>query len=78
MGRRVDIDDLVDSHDVADILGLTHRNTVTEYLTKYDDMPRPVINLGRGRPMLWLRPEIERWASKRGASGRTRATRQRS
>ena len=78
MGRRVDIDDLVDTHDVADILGLTHRNTVSEYLTKYKDMPRPVINLGRGRPMLWLRPEIERWASKRAARGQTRPRPQRS
>jgi predicted DNA-binding transcriptional regulator AlpA len=67
MGRRVDIDDLADTHDVAAILGLKHRNTVSEYLAKYEDMPRPVINLGRGRPMLWLRPEIERWASRRRA-----------
>lgn len=77
MGRRVDIEDLVDTHDVAKILGLTHRNTVSEYLTKYADMPRPVLDLGRGRPMLWLRPEIERWASKRTARGQTRPRRQR-
>jgi glutathione-regulated potassium-efflux system ancillary protein KefG len=78
MGRRVDIDDLVDAHDVAGILGLAHRNTVSEYLTKYEDMPRPVIDLGRGRPMLWVRPEIERWASTRIARGQTRPRRQRS
>jgi glutathione-regulated potassium-efflux system ancillary protein KefG len=77
MGRRVDIDHLVDAHDVAKILGLKHRNTVSEYLTKYQDMPRPVIDLGRGRPMLWLRPEIERWASRRAASGQARPRRQR-
>jgi predicted DNA-binding transcriptional regulator AlpA len=77
VGRRVDIEDLVDAHDVAGILGLTHRNTVSEYLAKYDEMPRPVINLGRGRPMLWLRPEIERWASKRAAQGRSRPRRRR-
>jgi predicted DNA-binding transcriptional regulator AlpA len=77
VGRGVDIDDLVDAHDVAKILGLTHRNTVSEYLAKYEDMPRPTINLGRGRPMLWLRPEIERWASKRTARGQTRHRRQR-
>ena len=75
MGRRVDIKDLVDAHDVAAILGLKHRNTVSEYLAKYEDMPRPVINLGRGRPMLWLRPEVERWASKREARGQARPRR---
>ena len=75
VSRRVDIDDLVDAHGVAEIIGVAHRNTVSEYLTKYDDMPRPVINLGRGRPMLWLRPEIERWASKRVARGQTRSAR---
>jgi glutathione-regulated potassium-efflux system ancillary protein KefG len=75
MGRRVDVADLIDAHDVAAVLGLTHRNTVSEYLSKYDDMPRPVINLGRGRPMLWLRPEIERWAAKREARGQTRPRR---
>lgn len=78
MGRRVNVDELVDAQDVASILGLAHRNTVSEYLTKYNDMPRPVINLGRGRPMLWLRPEIERWAAKREARGQTRPRHQRS
>jgi hypothetical protein len=38
-------------------------------------MPRPVVNLGRGRPMLWLRPEIERWHARQVALGRTRPAR---
>jgi glutathione-regulated potassium-efflux system ancillary protein KefG len=33
------------------------------------DMPRPVVDLGEGKPKLWLRPEIERWnASRRYAA----------
>jgi len=63
MGRLVDVDDLVDARDVAAILGLAHRNTVSEYQGLYADMPRPVIDLGRGRPKLWLRSEVTRWAS---------------
>lgn len=60
-------EDLVDAHAVAEILGLAHPNSVSTYLRRYDDMPRPVVDLGRGRPRLWLRPEIERWdASRRG------------
>jgi predicted DNA-binding transcriptional regulator AlpA len=63
---------LIDARDVAQILGLSHRNTVSEYQARYEDMPRPVVDLGRGRPMLWLRPEIERWAARRQKNGRSR------
>jgi len=66
------VDDLIDARDVAEILGLAHRNTVSEYQARYPDMPRPVVNLGRGRPMLWLRPEIERWAAGREPTRRGR------
>ena len=70
--RRVLVDDLIDARDVAEILGLTHRNTVSQYQTRYPDMPRPAVNLGPGRPMLWLGPEIERWQIATAAHGRTR------
>lgn len=74
MGRRVDVDDLVDTQGVATILGLAHRNTVSEYRARYGDMPRPVVDLGGGRSKLWLRPEVERWAAhhQRRAAGRGR------
>jgi len=70
--RRVALEDLIDAHDVARILGLSHRNTVSLYMRRYEDMPRPVLDLGRGRPSLWLRPEIERWHARQAALGRTR------
>jgi hypothetical protein len=74
MGRRVDVDDLIDTLTVAKILGLAHRNTVSEYQGRYDDMPRPVVELGGGRLKLWLRPEMERWAAhhQKRAAGRGR------
>jgi predicted DNA-binding transcriptional regulator AlpA len=75
MARRVLLDDLIDAKDVARILGLTHRNTVSQYLHRYPDMPRPVLDLGRGRPSLWLRPEIERWHARQVDLGRTRPKR---
>ena len=71
----VAIDDLVDAHGVAEMLGLSHPNTVSVYQHRYDDMPGPVIDLGRGRVKLWLRPEIERWAAAMAAKGRTRPVR---
>ncbi len=74
MGRRVDVDDLIDTQSVAQILGLAHRNTVSEYQARYADMPRPVVDLGGGRSKLWLRPEVELWAGRheQRAAGRGR------
>jgi glutathione-regulated potassium-efflux system ancillary protein KefG len=46
---------------VADLLGLSHPNSASLYQRRYPDMPRPVIDLGRGRPRLWLRPAILDW-----------------
>ena len=34
----------------------------------YPAMPRPVLDLGPGRPRLWLRPQVERWLIERGGS----------
>jgi predicted DNA-binding transcriptional regulator AlpA len=75
MPRRVALEDLIDAHDVARILGLSHRNTVSLYMRRYPDMPRPVLDLGRGRPSLWLRQDIERWYARQVAHGRTRPKR---
>lgn len=61
MAPLVQTEDLIDARAVAEILGLKHRNTVSEYQARYADMPRPVVELGRGRPKLWLREEIEEW-----------------
>ena len=61
----VETEDLIDSNEVAVLLGLSHRNTVSQYLSKYPDMPRPVIDLGPKRARLWLRPAIESWVQHR-------------
>lgn len=65
MSPLVDTEDLVDAQGVAEILGLAYRNTVSVYQKRYPDMPRPIVDLGRGRPRLWLRPEVEEWAVNR-------------
>lgn len=75
MTPRVRTEELIDAQCVAEILGLAQRNTVSAYLRRYPDMPRPVVDLGPGRPMLWLRPEVERWAdarTNRDSAGRSR------
>ena len=72
MARTVVIDDLIDAHGVAEILGVLRHNTVSVYQHRYPDMPRPVIDLGKGRVKLWLRPEIEEWAAAPGGGIRRR------
>ena len=64
MGRRVDVDQLIDSHAVAEILGLAQFNSVSGYQRRYPEMPRPVVDMGRGRCKLWLRHEVEAWAKR--------------
>lgn len=65
MAPKVRTEDLIDAAGVAELLGLSHRNTVASYQRRYPEMPRPVIDLGRGRPKLWLRPDIVRWLDDR-------------
>ena len=59
-------EDLIDAQGVADILGLAQRTSVSVYQHRYGDMPRPVVDLGPGRPLLWVRPEVEDWGRKTG------------
>lgn len=61
MGRKVDVDDLIDANGVAEILGLTQRTAVSVYQHRYPDMPRPVVTRSAGRTRLWLASEIRRW-----------------
>lgn len=75
MAPKIDSEDLVDAHGVAEILGLSHRNTVSQYQKRYPDMPRPIVDLGGGRTKLWLRSEMQRWAQTQASSGRTRPAR---
>ncbi len=58
-------DELIDSRELAAMLGLTHANSVSLYQRRYPDMPRPVIDLGSGRPRLWHKPAIEVWLTER-------------
>ena len=67
MAPLINSEDLIDSQIVAELLGLSQRNSVTTYLRRYADMPRPVVELGKGRVRLWLRADIVEWRDKRQA-----------
>jgi predicted DNA-binding transcriptional regulator AlpA len=60
VGKLVDPDDLVDSSEAAEILGLGGGKSVSVYRKRYPDFPAPVIE--RARAVFWLRRDIERWA----------------
>ena len=64
----VDTADLADARGVAELLGLSHPNSVSTYQHRYKDMPRPVVDLGEGRCKMWLRTEILAWAAESGRS----------
>lgn len=65
MAPDISTEDLIDAQGIADLLGLAHRNTVSVYQKRYPAMPRPVVDLGQGRPRLWSRRAVEAWAATR-------------
>jgi predicted DNA-binding transcriptional regulator AlpA len=60
--RGLDPSELIASIDVAEILGLAQASSVATYLRRYDDFPRPVVELQRSHVRLWRRTDIEKWA----------------
>ena len=66
MTPQVWTEDLIDAVGVAELLGLSHRNSVSTYQHRYPDMPRPVVDLGPSRSRLWLQPALEDWARQTG------------
>lgn len=65
MAPRVNTEDLVDTHGVAELLGLSHPNSVFTYLKRYDDFPKPVLDFGSHRAKLWRRHDVEEWSRRR-------------
>ena len=76
MSPLVRTEDLIDARGVAQILGLAQPNSVSLYQRRYPSMPRPIINLGPKRPMLWRRAEVEAWAASRTSNLQRRAKQQ--
>jgi glutathione-regulated potassium-efflux system ancillary protein KefG len=69
MAPMVNTEQLIDSRQLADLIGLSHPNSVSLYQRRYPDMPRPIVDLGRGRPRLWLKPDVVDWLSSRVTGG---------
>lgn len=54
-------DELIDASEVASLLGLSHRNSVSTYRNRYPDFPPGQPAPGGGRSRLWRRGEILGW-----------------
>lgn len=63
MPRPVDLDELIDAGEVAQLLGLSSRTSVATYRKRYEDFPGPVLE--RPNCAHWLRPEVLAWAAAR-------------
>jgi AcrR family transcriptional regulator len=53
--------DLIDASEVAELLGLAHRNSVSTYRSRYPDFPVGRAAPGGGRTRLWRREEVVAW-----------------
>jgi hypothetical protein len=61
VASNLDPSDLVGAAEVSRILGLSHATSVTTYLHRYEDFPKPVIDVSSSHARLWSRQDIERW-----------------
>lgn len=64
MAKRINPADLIDAGEVAELLGLSRRQAVSTYRTRYPDFPKPVVEKNSGKCILWLKSEVLAW--KRG------------
>lgn len=66
----ISVADLLDSQQVAELLGLSHHNSVTTYARRYPDFPHPVVVRGGGRLRLWARDDVQAWHDRMAAPER--------
>ncbi|MEZ5184364.1 MAG: helix-turn-helix domain-containing protein [Candidatus Nanopelagicales bacterium] len=55
----IETEELIDSAEVALVLGLSQRNSVLTYLNRYPSFPAPVID--RSRIKLWRLQDVQAW-----------------
>ena len=67
MGRQVDIEELIGAAEVQAILRLSHPSSVSTYLHRYEDFPRPAVDLSASRIRLWVRQDILSWHEARSS-----------
>jgi hypothetical protein len=64
MGRKVDVEELVGTSEIAERLGISHAETVLNWRERHESFPVPVAKVGRAH--IWAWPDVERWARETG------------
>ena len=64
MGRKVNVDDLVGSAEIARRLGVKRHNLVSDWVRRYPDFPKPVTIVGTTKVWDWA--AIQDWARTTG------------
>jgi predicted DNA-binding transcriptional regulator AlpA len=64
VGKKVDVDDLVGAHEIAQRLGVARPQVVHEWRRRHADFPEPIANLKTA--LIWDWREIEVWAVRTG------------
>jgi len=62
--RRVYVDELVGAAEIAERFGLADAHVVHTWRSRHPDFPEPVARLKRA--MVWVWPDIEKWARSSG------------
>lgn len=68
MGRKVDVDDLVGAHEIAQRLGVARPQVIHEWRRRHQDFPKPVATLKTA--LIWDWAEVSRWALATGRGQR--------
>ena len=64
VGRRIDIDELVDATVIAQRLGVRRPQVVHDWRRRHSDFPPPVYSSARAT--LWVWSEVAAWATTTG------------
>ena len=68
MGRKVDVDDLVGAHEIAQRLGVARPQVIHEWRRRHRDFPEPIATLKTA--LIWDWTEVNRWAEATGRGQR--------
>ena len=59
MGRKVDIDLLVDATAIAERMGFARPQAVHNWRARYPEFPKPIAEFGKSTLWCWL--DVEEW-----------------
>lgn len=64
MGKKIDVDDLVGAHEIAQRLGVARPQVVHEWRRRHADFPEPIATLKTA--LIWDWREVRHWATATG------------